>query len=81
MPLSKEKMRELQRQRRDAVKPMSNLNEIIINKDKAIKLMTTAHALDRPVLGLGGQKDNMLDLIQYGGMSMRVVKGVLEQAT
>jgi hypothetical protein len=47
---------------------------ITIDKDKAVKLTKIANALDKEVQGLGGKRENMLDLVRFGGIRMRDVR-------
>ena len=52
-------------------------NGVTITKERAIGLLKIAHSLDREIQGLGGRRENMLDLVRYGGISMREVRDAL----
>ena len=46
---------------------------LVVDKEKAIKLLKVCSALDRTVAGLYG-RENMLDMVRYGDLTMREVR-------
>ena len=50
---------------------------ITIDKERAVKLLRVCHHLDRDITGLYG-RENMLDLVRYGSISMRDVRNQIQ---
>ena len=75
----KESARDRQRKHRQGVtKGVTSLGcdkqGVTITIDRAIKLLWICNTLDKTITGLAGKKENMLDLVRYGSISMRTVK-------
>lgn len=52
---------------------------VLVNSEKAAKLMMICKELDKEMAGLGSKKENLLDLVRYGvsGPTMREVRDIL----
>jgi len=90
MPLSNEEKREYQRQwvRQKRAKGSTKTagstvgsTDLVISKDKAIKLLKICNELDRTIPGLSGKRENMLDLVRMGVLTLREVRERLTSST
>lgn len=80
MPYSdRDKQREANRiaKRKERQGMTEGMTSVVVDKVKSIKVVKVCYALDRDIEGLAGKRENMLDLVSYGGIPMREVRRVL----
>jgi len=59
-----------------SLKCMTKVEGMTISKEKAVKLLRICSSLDHDIQGLNG-RENMLDLVRMGDLTMREIRGRL----